>query len=465
MISLVKEDIVRKKLCIIISCVLIFLGIVMIIPVTGQIFLTITEKLLHRRISLGSALLSRIQFLGISTCIFSIIFCCLYSISIIDIMNKDKVVILLLIFLLIQFVISNVYLVFNKEMTGNGFDFGDFFYSVWTCNRSSINLYPPLAELYYRTLRLLVPSSILKVEDYQLLRQSFEGCYLLIINSLVSIIPFIMLTHQALKKKDEFKILFVLALCLSGPFMFAIFRSNILLIAFNFALLFYISYDSEKKWVKELGLISLGISFALKLYPAVLGVILLKDKRWKDTVRCALYGLLLLFLPMLFFEKGFLEIINLLKGAENFTESGFNYLTGTLSLKSNLYFIFSRISSSRSLFKLFYSVVLFVYFVISIFIIIKAQRKWHVWYVLASACYIVPGLSWPYVAIFLTIPLIEIINDSNYEKIDFLVLIIFFLIFCYDRAFSFALICPLLTFVLHIIIFVTNWQSNYRGAN
>lgn len=463
--SLVSEDIKRKKLGIIICCVLFFLGIVMVIPVTGHLFLTITEKLLHRRINLGSALLSRIQFLGISTCIFSIIFCCLYSTAIIDIMNKDKVIILFWVFLLIQFIISNVYLVFNKEMTGNGFDFGDFFYSVWTCNRASLNLYPPLAELYYRTLRLLVPSSILNVEDYQLLRQSFEGCYLLIINGLVSVIPFILFTHQALKKKDEFKVFFVLALCFSGPFIFSIFRSNILLIAFNFAILFYGTYDSEKKWVKELGLISLGISFALKLYPAVLGVVLLKDKRWKDAVRCALYGLLLLFLPMLFFEKGFLEIINLLKGAESFTESGFNYLTGTLSLKSNLYFIFSRISSSRSLFSLFYYVVLFVYFVISIFIILSAQRKWHVWYVLASACYIVPGLSWPYVAIFLVIPLIEIINDSEYVKFDFFVLIIFFLIFCYDRAFSFALICPLLTLVLYIGIFITNLRSIGRRSN
>ena len=61
------------------------------------------------------------------------------------------------------------------------------------------------------------------------------------------------------------------------------------------------TYDSQNKTYREVGILALAFAAALKLYPAVFGWFLIADKRYKDAVRCAIYGVALLLIPSFFF--------------------------------------------------------------------------------------------------------------------------------------------------------------------
>ena len=59
--------------------------------------------------------------------------------------------------------------------------------------------------------------------------------------------------------------------------------------------------DSASALRREAGLWLLATCVALKLYPAVFGLLYLKEKRYKELLRLILYSLLLLFVPFVFF--------------------------------------------------------------------------------------------------------------------------------------------------------------------
>ena len=78
-------------------------------------------------------------------------------------------------------------------------------------------------------------------------------------------------------------------------------RGNIILISTLFTGIYIFTYDSKSKLAREIGLFSLAFAFSIKLYPAALGWMLLADKRYKEALRCVIYGILLLIIPSFFF--------------------------------------------------------------------------------------------------------------------------------------------------------------------
>ena len=81
------------------------------------------------------------------------------------------------------------------------------------------------------------------------------------------------------------KIMSSIAFCLSMPVIFTIERANFLLMTLFFILFYIFNNDSENKIRRELALISLAMASALKLTPAVLGILLLYNKQWKEAIR------------------------------------------------------------------------------------------------------------------------------------------------------------------------------------
>lgn len=68
---------------------------------------------------------------------------------------------------------------------------------------------------------------------------------------------------------------------------------------------FFILYrNSEKPLLRELACLALAIAAGFKLYPAFLGVLLLRDKNYLAAVRTVLYGVVCLCFPLFFFNEG-----------------------------------------------------------------------------------------------------------------------------------------------------------------
>ena len=74
--------------------------------------------------------------------------------------------------------------------------------------------------------------------------------------------------------------------------LFAFERANSIIVAFIGMLFFLALKESKNRVLKEIGIISLAVASAIKIYPVVLFVLLLKEKKYKELLRGVVYCLL-----------------------------------------------------------------------------------------------------------------------------------------------------------------------------
>ncbi len=181
-------------------------------------------------------------------------------------------------------------------------------YSMYT------TLYPPLANLFFYFIQSMVPGYIsslwpdthLEIVDMRStnmdMRAHQELMLPFIIFTVLSVLLLYILIEKLLAGRSRYSKLAAIACVLSHGVLYAVERGNIILISLLLALFFMAFHDSENKAVKELALIALAVSAGLKLYPAVLGMVLIKERRWKDAVRTVIYGVICFIVPFFVFE-------------------------------------------------------------------------------------------------------------------------------------------------------------------
>ena len=178
-------------------------------------------------------------------------------------------------------------------------------------------LYPPLANLFFLCLYYIIPTSVSSnwASDfwesisyrgtYWDLR-TFQGPMLMFILVLVVSAWMLVTLINCILKKMPYRQANTVALCilLSPGMMMAFERGNILFFVIPLCL-FYVCYrNSESRFMRELALIALALAAGFKLYPAFFGVLLIKDKKYKEAIRAVIYGILTVVLPVFVFKEG-----------------------------------------------------------------------------------------------------------------------------------------------------------------
>lgn len=116
-----------------------------------------------------------------------------------------------------------------------------------------------------------------------------------------------------IKKGNAITKVWFLFLCLfSAPMIYNFERGNIIIIALFFLFLFVLNYNSEKAYERHLSLIALALAVAIKPYAIIFVVLLLREKRWKDSLFSLIYSVLLYIVPS-FFVGGLSVIGNIFK--------------------------------------------------------------------------------------------------------------------------------------------------------
>ncbi|MGN0819581.1 MAG: glycosyltransferase family 87 protein [Christensenellaceae bacterium] len=231
----------------------------------------------------------------------------------------------------------------------------------------------------------------------------------------VVIITVIGLALYKLRKWDSKKQFFYLytALIFSGFIAFGIFRGTNVFVSMLMIVLFVLLKDSDKKWQKELALVALALSGALKLYPLIFGVLLLKQKRWFESVRVAGYFALFALLPFLIYEQPVatfrLYINNLFTFAFGEGRIG-NPMN--LSAQSLVIWFFDKCGLSQNGFvKILGTLSMLITFLASVFVALRTQSK----YVsVTAACLglmLVPSVSYYYTASFFMVAIVLLIDD------------------------------------------------------
>lgn len=160
--------------------------------------------------------------------------------------------------------------------------------------------YPALAVLCFKLFRAGIPASILE-EGNRALRTYQDPWLIFMLYNGVLIWIFCVSINCKLKLGYWDKALFFAVCLFSAPVLLALERGNIINLAFVLTLFFFCFYDEENKVLKELAFLALAIAAAIKIYPAIFGLLLLKRRRIKECIRLVIYGVLSFIVPFFYF--------------------------------------------------------------------------------------------------------------------------------------------------------------------
>lgn len=228
------------------------------------------------------------------------------------------------------------------------------------------------------------------------------------------------------------------SLMLSGISLFAFERGNLIVLTVILCCFFILGYQSENKLVRELALVSLAFAAALKAYPALLGILLLYDKQWKEAVRLFVYGIIVAFLPFIFLKGGFYNIPiwlnNVVASNEYYTNSIFprfghllftSYIDKVLLTAENYSQNLKDLSSNLKIYMPYINIILASISIISIY---YQKEKWKKLTALMLIIVILPINSAEYTGLYLFPAIVTYINHKKWYIVDYLFLVLFVII-------------------------------------
>ena len=181
----------------------------------------------------------------------------------------------------------------------------------------------------------------------------------------------------------------------------------------------------SKKWLAALLLFA--VAAALKLYPAVFGLLYLVKKRYKEAGRLVIYGVLFFFLPFVFFQGvyGFQIFLHNLSavgsGATGITIVG---ICGRIGAKLGI-----SLERGHAVGR----IISYLYFALTIIYCFRRKDTWRSVMLLASLMIIFVAASGTYCLIYCVIPFVCFMNElkeiQKYTKIHYLYATLFVLIF------------------------------------
>ncbi len=200
----------------------------------------------------------------------------------------------------------------NNDYTKTTDLFMDFFNSVRDASSENGGyvdrhvIYPPLANLLYLAIGKIFKGNLLDTAfgDRFLLRNNDPVALLVFFVSIMLCVFSVYLIIDRYLLRCGFKAApaaLAITSALSFPMLYAIQRGNIIILAIPLTMFFVFFRNHERKLVRELSYIALAIAAGLKLYPAVFGVLLITDKKYKEAVRLVIYGILAFVLPVFAF--------------------------------------------------------------------------------------------------------------------------------------------------------------------
>ena len=278
--------------------------------------------------------------------------------------------------------------------------------------------YPPLIYVFMYLLSRIVPIEEYYAADYFL--NMYMDPKLLIMMMIVitaMVIAFFEAIRHNLKDTYGMKVLVSIAMLLTAPVFFSIERGNSIIFVIALMTAFVFGHDSDNKILKELSLVGLAVAAALKISPALLGILLIYKKDWKAVIRTVIYGIVMFVGPFLFLQGGLSNIPLMIRNVQMNNE--FYMSKWGLTLYYTL--VNYGVPDSMALFKItgLASKVLCLVMLIAAF---KFDRKSDVIMVLSLALIIFPDHSGYYNLLYLVPATVMLINEEKKYIYDLIAL-------------------------------------------
>ena len=270
--------------------------------------------------------------------------------------------------------------------------------------------YPPLILLIFSFLYRLIPGDYVIIDSYSLREYTPAGIGFLFF-ILVCILGAFLCILAFSPKGHKGKYLFATAFVFSGPFLFALERGNFIILALVFLLSFLLLYDSEKLPLRIVAYFCLAVSAALKIYPAVFGLLVLLKKRFWEAGLLAVLGVLVFFLPFFAFHGlgDFVRMMDYIRELGEYqaltnlgSAHGFSFL--------NLFSIAAELSGGTIVITPLVAGIVAAVFTLPLFFLAETDYQRTLSWVML--CIWVPTFSYTYTLIFFVVPLLYLLKEE-----------------------------------------------------
>ena len=287
-------------------------------------------------------------------------------------------------------------------------------------------IYPPLINVIYGFFGKIVPMSI-KANGTLAIRASVPGVLVFELFCMMTAVVYAIAIAGIKGYTKKEKWFLGLGLCFTLPAVFCLERGNSVWLCVAFTMIFVNWYDSPKKMERGVAILSLAIAAAIKIYPAAFGLLLIRHKKWKEALEAIIAGVLVMFVPFVFFTKEnrsvTLWISNIINCNKEFQNIGLGL---KLNLSNTMQFFEELWGVGLSGFTTVLTIAILVFDCVMVAFNQKLD-EWKAIALLSLLMILIPGFSWTYTMLFIIIPVVAFLGkDNNYKK-DYIYLVLFIL--------------------------------------
>lgn len=278
-------------------------------------------------------------------------------------------------------------------------------------------MYPPLAAILIKVFSLPIPAAVLQ-GSAKAIRMDQSGQMAFLAFLLLGIFCVALLIASLYRGSKWERRLLIFLVLFSLPFLYTYERGNTILYAVALLLAFVYWKDSPRWYLREAALLALAAAASLKVYPALFGLLLLRERRWRDMAKALVYGVVLFFLPFLFFG-GFGKISYLLEtlrmGSALAAGDLFGYKVDLTNLQriAGVLLHLDDAAVLRAAPWISYGLLVLV-----IPAVAGLKQDWKAQMLLACALIICPPFNFVYALVYAAVPLIAFLNKGQAQRSD-----------------------------------------------
>lgn len=292
--------------------------------------------------------------------------------------------------------------------------------------------YNGLAEKAYFPLTYIIFYWFSHLIDYDALETPFPTDTMQILSAVLIMSGFCLILFLALRElsglKNGFRYLLLLSFALSGIFLFSFERGNSILIAAGGCVIFLATYTSQNKFLREIGYLMLALAAALKGYPAILGLLLIYRKEYKEAFRLLIYGVGLSFIPFDFLPGGFYENLGIFRENVKLNSLSYSFMQNP---KLGLYYFLSyglgNMPDSQPELESALKPIVYTACILSLIFNAFQDSLWKKTAMLICVILLIPKNCGLYCALYL-FPVIVLFFNENKQWYEFIYVILFALI-------------------------------------
>ncbi len=282
-------------------------------------------------------------------------------------------------------------------------------------------IYPPLANCYYLFCSRFMTDAYCNTDIHGRLAFFDVRANIMpfLITTIICCVLFGIFISHNLKKEKPVSVIATLFLIINVPMLRLIERGNILFIALVLVA-FFIGYrDSENKVIRELSYISLALAAGIKLYPALFGILLLFDKKFKEAIRTVIYGILAFVLPFAFYGgiEGFKLWYRNIRSFSEFKGGGVE-LEGSTTLET-IFYVFKHFGKDVHVSSAVHTLMIVLPILIVLLFAFLTDKYWKKILAVSVAMILVPGAAQSYTMVIFLVSLLYMFNSEEIERFDY----------------------------------------------